>query len=91
MEHVEKKAVKTRRLAKQGRGVPEPLDFWNAPDRLVCVAAPVGGMRDGSRVSTNSSSFEFPFDVTARHEGRRLSRTRDSMGNVVDLEAIGVM
>ncbi len=48
-------------------------------------------MRDGSRVSTNSRSFEFPFDVTARHEGRWLNRTRASMGNVVDLEAIGVM
>jgi hypothetical protein len=36
-------------------------------------------------------SFEFPFDVTARHEGRWLGRTRASRGNVVELEAIGVM
>src|SRR5207253_1154012 len=42
------------------------------------------------KLSTNSRSFEFPFDVTASHAGRWLSRTRASTGNVVDLEAIGV-
>src|SRR4029450_7650212 len=44
------------------------------------------------KLSTNSRSFEFPFDVTTRHEGRWLRRTGASTGNVVDLEAIeGVM